>query len=70
MFSSSITTFLLFLVVSTIVYANAAPALDATTLLNNGQEAQQLNALFQTMKSSDPCAGFSFLFVFSIIPFV
>jgi hypothetical protein len=57
MFSTFITTSLLFLVASTLVSSASAPSLDAAILLSNGQEAQTLNALFQTLNSSDPCAG-------------
>ena len=35
--------------------ALSAPTLDASTLLQNGQAAQQLNAEFQTLKVTDAC---------------
>jgi len=42
---------------STLVHSMPTAASDPATLLKNGQEAQQLNALFQTIKISDPCDG-------------
>jgi hypothetical protein len=41
----------------TFVQSAPTAALDAATLLNNGQEAQKLNAQFQTIKLSDACGG-------------
>lgn len=39
--------------------AHSAPtaALDAPSLLANGQEAQKLNAVFQSLKESDACTS-------------
>jgi len=42
---------------STFVQSAPTPALDVATLLKNGQEAQKLNAQFQTIKLSDACGG-------------
>jgi len=43
-------------------YAQGAPtALDAATLLKNGQEAQKLNTEFKTLKATDSCQGMSLL---------
>jgi len=40
---------------STFVQSAPTAALDVATLLKNGQEAQKLNAQFQTIKLSDAC---------------
>jgi len=50
------------LVIASVLFASklvysAPTALDAATLLKNGQEAQKLNAQFQTIKISDSCDG-------------
>lgn len=41
---------------------SAPTALDAGTLLQNGQVAQQLNAEFQTLKITEACNGKLMLF--------
>ena len=41
----------------TLVRSAPTAALDAATLLQNGQEAQQLNSIFQNLTATDPCSG-------------
>ncbi|KII91262.1 hypothetical protein PLICRDRAFT_89592 [Plicaturopsis crispa FD-325 SS-3] len=47
----------LFFTLFALPFVRAAPttALDAATLLQNGQAAQALNAQFQSLKATDPC---------------
>lgn len=54
MFSYALTTLTLAVLVA---FTLAAPVLDTATLLNNGQEAQNLNARFQTLEETDSCTG-------------
>jgi hypothetical protein len=53
--TQAVITFIAF--ASTFVQSAPTPALDVATLLKNGQEAQKLNAQFQTIKLSDACGG-------------
>ena len=69
MITSLLTVFLACL--ATIVLS--APALDAATILKNGQEAQRLNIFFQTLNETDTCtstlaAGSPILCFFHFLP--
>ncbi|KIM42152.1 hypothetical protein M413DRAFT_444619 [Hebeloma cylindrosporum] len=55
MFYQAVVAFLAF--AFTFVQSAPTAALDAATLLKNGQEAQNLNAQFKTIKLSDACGG-------------
>lgn len=47
-----------------VVQSAPAAALDAATLLQNGQDAQTLNQEFKSLKASDPCESMSLFVLF------
>ncbi|KAG5638007.1 hypothetical protein H0H81_002275 [Sphagnurus paluster] len=57
MVSSALMTLALITLSFGLTFATPGKALDAETLLKNGQEAQRLNVAFTSMKETDPCTS-------------